>query len=355
MKRFLIFIALLAAVSCENEIPYDFGEAGPKLMVTGFLYAGAAEHTVNVSLSEGGTVSGVGDATVRCYVNGTLAASASAHSDDKARGAQYHQLPVSFKADFTVGDVVVLEVEAAGHKAFTPELTVPHKPIVEKTDTTYTTVTHTDWSEEVLRFTVDMTDRKGEDNWYALNLVKEVTGTFSFEDGRPDIPVVRRSYPMISHSSLTDPILLDGNMALTDVDLDIMDYMDYLGDGRFETFSDQLFRDGPARLVFDSPMQFYYPGADPDLLFEALRQDFGNEVSWSAEWPVREISRTLEVQVHGCSKDAYLYLRALRTVRSNGYNPVLTEPVTVPGNIIDGIGFVDILNTAAVRIDLPEN
>ena len=355
MKRFLIFIALLAAVACENEIPYDFGEAGPKLMVTGFLYAGEAEQTVYVSLSEGGTVSGVGDATVRCYVNGTLAASASAHSDDKARGAQYHQLPVSFKADFTVGDVVVLEVEAAGHKAFTPELTVPAAPIVEKADTTHTTVTHADWSEEVVRFTVDMTDRKGEDNWYALNLVKEVTGTFSFEDGRPDIPVVRRSYPMISHSSLTDPILLDGNMALTDVDLDIMDYMDYLGDGRFETFSDQLFRDGPARLVFDSPMQFYYPGADPDLLFEVLRQDFGNEVSWSAEWPVREISRTLEVQVHGCSKDAYLYLRALRTVRSNGYNPVLTEPVTVPGNIIDGIGFVDILNTAAVRIDLPEN
>lgn len=355
MKRLLLFIALLAAVACENDIPYDFGEAGPKLMVTGFLYAETAEQTVHVSLSEGGTVSGVGDATVRCYVNGTLAASASAHSDDKARGAQYHQLPVSFKADFTVGDVVVLEVEADGYKASTPELTVPAAPIVEKADTTHTTVTHADWSEEVVRFTVDMTDRKGEDNWYALNLVKEVTGTFSFEDGRPDIPVVRRSYPMISHSSLTDPILLDGNMALTDVDLDIMDYMDYLGDGRFETFSDQLFRDGPARLVFDSPMQFYYPGADPDLLFEVLRQDFGNEVSWSAEWPVREISRTLEVRVHGCSKDAYLYLRALRTVRSNGYNPVLTEPVTIPGNIIDGIGFVDILNTAAVRIDLPEN
>lgn len=355
MKRLLLFIALLAAVACENEIPYDFGEAGPKLMVTGFLYAGTAEQTVHVSLSEGGTVSGVRDATVRCYVNGTLAATASAHSDDKARGAQYHQLPVSFKADFTVGDVVVLEVEADGYKASTPELTVPHKPIVEKTDTTYTTVTHTDWSEEVLRFTVDMTDRKGEDNWYALNLVKEVTGTFSFEDGRPDIPVVRRSYPMISHSSLTDPILLDGNMALTDVDLDIIDYMDYLGDGRFETFSDQLFRDGPARLVFDSSRQYYYPGADPDLLFEVLLQDFGNEVSWSAEWPVREISRTLEVQVHGCSKDAYLYLRALRTVRSNGYNPVLTEPVTIPSNIIGGIGFVDVLNTAAVRIDLPEN
>ena len=81
MKRFLLFIALLAAVACENEIPYDFGEAGPKLMVTGFLYAGAPEQVVNVSLSEGGTVSGVGDATVRCYVNGTLAATASAHSD----------------------------------------------------------------------------------------------------------------------------------------------------------------------------------------------------------------------------------------------------------------------------------
>ncbi len=350
MKRLLLFITLLAAVACENEIPYDFGEAGPKLMVTGFLYAGAEEQTVNVSLSEGGTISGVGDATVRCYVNGTLAASASAHSDDKASTAWYHQLPVSFKAGFAVGDVVVLEVEADGYKASTPELTVPAAPIVEKADTTYTTVTHTDWSQEVVRFTVDMSDRKGEDNWYALSLVKELAGTFSFEDGRADIPVAHSSNPTISHSSLTDPILLDGNMALTDVDLDIMDYMDYLGNGRFETFSDLLFRDGPARLVFDSPMQFYYREADTDLLFEALREEYGDEVYWEAQWPVRDVTCTLEVRVHACSQAAYSYLRALRTARSNGYNPVLTEPVTVPCNIIGGTGFVEILNTTTMRL-----
>lgn len=355
MKRLLLFIALLAAVACENEIPYDFGEAGPKLMVTGFLYAGAPEQVVNVSLSEGGTVSGVGDAMVRCYVNGMLAATASAHSDDKARDAWYHQLPVRFSADFVAGDVVVLEVEADGYKASTPELTVPHKPIVEKADTVRTTVTHADWSEEVMRFTVDMADRKGEDNRYALTLSKVLSGTFSFEDGRPDLRVESREYPRLSHSSLTDPILLDGNMALTDVDLDIMDFMDYLGDGRFEVFSDQLFRDGTARLVFDSSIQFYYRELDKDHLFDALRQEYGDEASWVAQWPPRDITCTVEVQIHGCSQATYSYLRALRTVRSNGYNPVLTEPVTIPGNIIGGIGFVDVLNTAAVRIGLPEN
>lgn len=350
MKRLLLFIALLAAVACENEIPYDFGEAGPKLMVTGFLYAGAPEQVVNVSLSEGGTLSGVGDATVRCYVNGALAASASAHSDDKARTAWYHQLPVSFKADFTVGDAVVLEVDADGYKASTPEMTVPAAPIVEKADTVRTTVTHADWSEEVMRFTVDMTDRKGEDNRYALTLSKVLSGTFSFEDGRPDLRVESREYPRLSHSSLTDPILLDGNMALTDVDLDIMDFMDYLGDGRFEVFSDQLFRDGTARLVFDSSIQFYYRELDTDHLFDALRQEYGDEASWVAQWPARDITCTVEVQIHGCSQAAYFYLRALRTARSNGYNPVLMEPVTIPCNIIGGTGFVEILNTTTVRL-----
>ena len=352
MKRILIFTALLAAVACENEIPYDFGEAGPKLMVTGFLYAGAAEQTVNVSLSEGGTVSGVGDATVRCYVNGTLAATASAHSDDKARAAHYHQLPVRFSADFDTGDVVVLEVEADGYKASTPELTVPHKPLVEKADTTHTTVTHADWSEEVVRFTVDMTDRKGEDNWYALTISKVLSGTASYRDGRPGFPVERQTYPHISHSSLTDPILLDGNMAQTDVPLDIMDFMDFLGDGRFETFSDRLFRDGPARLVFDCPMQFFYSDLDAETLFDLLLQDYGYESPWGLS---RDVTSFFEVKIHACSQATYSYLRALRTVRSNGYNPVLTEPVTIPGNIIGGIGFVDVLNSAAVRIGLPEN
>ncbi len=344
-------MAFLAAIACENEIPYDFGDAGPKLMVTGFLYAGAPEQTVNVSLSEGGTLSGVGDATVHCYVNGILATSASAHSDDKALTSWYYQLPVRFSADFVAGDIVVLEVEADGYKSSTQELTVPTAPIVEKADTTHTTVTHTDWSEEVVRFTVDMADRKGEDNWYALTLSKVVSGTFSFEDGQPDLPVERRTFPRISHSSLTDPILLDGNMALTDVSLDIMDYMDYLGDGCFETFSDQLFRDGSARLVFDSSRQYFYSDIDSEYLYELLMQDFGFETAQGAKWPNQDdVSTTLEVKVHACSQAAYLYLRALRTVRSNGYNPVLMQPVTIPSNITGGTGFVEILNTTTVHL-----
>ena len=348
MKRLLIFLVLLAAASCENEIPYDFGGAEPKLMVTGFLYAGAPEQVVNVSLSGGGTLSGVADATVRCYVNGTLAASASAHSDDKARTAWYHQLPVRFKADFSAGDVVMLEVEAAGYKASTPELTVPAAPILEKVDTTHTIVAHADWSEEVVRFTVDMADRKGEDNWYALTLSRTLSGILSYEDEY--LPVERQTYPRISHSSLTDPILLDGNMAQTDVDLDIMDFMDYLGDGHFETFSDRLFRDGPARLVFDSAMQYFYSDLDGEYLFDLLMQDLGfggQGKSWGLS---REVTSTLEVNVHGCSQAAYFYLRALRTVRSNGYNPVLMEPVTIPGNMIGGTGFVEILNTTTVPV-----
>lgn len=350
MKRLLIIIALLAAVACENEIPYDFGEAGPKLMVTGFLYAGAPEQVVNVSLSEGGIISGVGDATVRCYVNGTLVASASAHSDDKARTAWYHQLPVRFKADFSAGDVVMLEVEAEGHKASTPELTVPAAPIVEKADTTHTIVTHADWSEEVVRFTVDMADRKGEDNWYALTISRVLSGVLSYKDGRPDILVERQKYPKISHSSLTDPILLDGNMAQTDVELDIMDFMDYLGDGHFETFSDRLFRDGPARLVFDCSMQYFYSDHDAEYLFNLLMQDSDFE-SQRGTWGLsREVTSTLEVNVHACSKATYFYLCALRTVRSNGYNPVLMEPVTIPNNMIGGTGFVEILNTTTVRL-----
>ena len=349
----LLLAALMLLAGCQTVIPYDFGTADTQLMVTGFLRQGAPEQVLNVSLSQAGTVVGVKNATLRCYVNETLVATVQASSADRSLDAEYHQLQLRFPADFAPGDRVSVEVEAedGAYKVSTPQLTVPAPPIVERVDTARTDVSHVDWSEEVFQFRVLMQDRPDEANHYSLHLEKSVSGIICFKDGSPDRPIEWRSTPRISLSTLKDPILLDGNMALTEVELDLMDSMDFLGDGSFTAFSDELFRDKQAKLSFNMSMQYYY--TNTDMLYTQLLEEDGSEVYWQAEWPPKEPENVLELHIQTCSQAAYHYLRALRTARSNGYNEEITmAPVTIPSNIIGGMGFVDVVSASVSRFSL---
>ena len=66
MKRLLIPILTLFVGACTNTIDYDFSQVKPVLMVTGWLDQAAASQTVCVSLSDGGLVKPVEEATVTC-------------------------------------------------------------------------------------------------------------------------------------------------------------------------------------------------------------------------------------------------------------------------------------------------
>lgn len=344
----LLIPAFSLFAGCENEIKYDYSYESQQLMVTGILSQVSKDHVVYVSLSSEGTVVGVSDATVKCYVNGKLESVSSAESHDRGKSTKYHQLPLSFSAHFESGDTVSLELEAEEGKyhAITRQQAVPFPPVIDNVDTIHTRTSHGGTAEEVMRFSVQLQDRAGEDNWYTLFIERSVSGLFAFEDGSPDNYVEIVTTPLISNPSLSDPVLLDGNMALANSNMDVVDFMDYLGDGSFAVFSDELFRDGKAMLKFDSAMQYYYGGmVDLEMLYNYVSGQ-GLEVIW----PPKEVANKVRLRIQSCSREAYNYFRALRTVRSNGYNPAILEPIVIPDNIEGGIGFVGILSEGLPKL-----
>ena len=365
MKRLLIPLLLLLCGACTNTIDYDFDQVKPALMVTGWLEQASPSQTIYVSLSEGGIVKPVKDARVVCTVNGKEVADVHAEADLSGEQSTsdafllsmfgisdlsyYQQLPVSFPATLKPGDKVQLTIEAnqGTYKASTSELTVPEPIEITKVDTTRVTVQHLDWNERYLQVRADVPDRKGEDNWYFIALREISEGTYSFTDGGPDISVtVDDSRHM---QDMDDPILLDGNLSQTE---DLI-FFDFSGNGSFACFPDQLFRDGTAHLKMNVFSSWSDEGPDFRQLASRLVTLYDIDELEARGFEKCRAKHRLEIHLSHCTQSAYFYLRSLRTVLSEGYYPEIVEPVTVPTNIIGGVGYVDIVNTAVARIDLP--
>lgn len=358
MKRLLIPILTLLVGACTNTIDYDFNQVKPVLMVTGWLDQAAEIQTVCVSLSDGGLVKSVDEATVTCYVNGEEVASASAVPETKKDynsrlavyqdPAYYRQLPVTFPASLKPGDKVKLTIEAnhGAYRASSQELTVPETVEITRVDTARVTVMHLDWSDSYLQVWADVPDRKGEDNWYCISLREISDGTYSFQDGGPDVSITLDMSRSIR--DIGDPILLDGGMGQEDLNV-----FSLSGNGAFACFTDQLFRDGMAHLKMNTFSSWDDEGPDFMLLSDLLVQQIGYEEIESRGLERCRAEHRLEVRLSHCSQEAYHYLRSLRTITSEGYYPEIVEPVTIPTNIVDGVGFVEVVNTAVARIDLP--
>lgn len=360
MKRLLLPILLLCG-ACTNTIYYDFDKVEPRLMAVGWLEQASPVQTINISLSEGGLVKPVDDARVICSVNGKEVADVSMRMEDLPESSYrgmlstltdpqyYQQLPVSFPAALQPGDKVKLFFEAnhGTYKASSPELTVPDSVTITRVDTARVTVQHTDWTDRYLQVQADVPDRKDEDNWYSISLREISEGTYSFLDGGPDLSVsVDLPRNMMD---LDDPILLDGNISQVE-DLQLFNYS---GNGAFACFSDRLFRDGTAHLRMNAFSSWNNEGPDFMFLGEEVLRRYGDAETQARGFERCRAYHRLEIRLSHCSREAYFYLRALRTISSNGYEPAIVEPVTVPSNIEGGVGFVDIVNTAVARIDLP--
>ncbi len=359
MKRLIIPVLLLLAGACTDIIDYDFSKVEPELMVLGWLDQSTSFQTVCVSLSEGGLIKSVEDATVICYVNDKQVASVTAIQEEKDVYSSHSpfeiaysgkraelQLPVSFSASLKPGDKVRLTVDAnhGTYQASTPELTVPDPVEITNVATSHVTVAHLDYSEDYLQIRADVPDRKGEDNWYCVSIREVSHGTYLFKDDGPNLFVSANKTAYIQ--DLDDPILLDGNLSQSNLNI-----FDFSGNGEFACFSDQMFRDGTAHLRMNILSR--HNGEDSfRLLGKRLAETYGTDILDGRVFDKVIASCQLQIRLSQCSQDAYYYLRTLRTISSDGYDPRIVEPVTVPSNIIGGIGFVDIVNTAVACIDL---
>ncbi len=362
MKRIFIPLVALLVGACTSTIDYDFSRVEPQLMVVGWLEQGSDIQTISISLSEGGLVKAVEDARVICTVNGEEVADVRRNAADipekqytgslsemfYSDPSDYRQLPVSFPASLRPGDIVRLRFEAnqGTYQAATAELTVPEPVSIAKVDTARVTVRHIDWTDRYLQLRADVPDRKGEENWYSISLRSISEGWYSFLDGGPDL-FVSVDNTLYIHD-LDDPVLLDGNMGADD-----LTFFDFSGNGSFACFSDQMFRDGTAHLRMNAFSSWNDEGPDFMRLGAEVLRRYGYTETQERGFDRCRATHHLEIRLSHCSRDAYYYLRALRTISSDGYEPAIVEPVTIPSNIEEGIGFVGVVNTAVARIDLP--
>ena len=81
----------------------------------------------------------------------------------------------------------MFEANHGSFKASSAELTVPESVEIVKVDTARVSVQHLDWSDQYLQVRADVSDRRGEDNWYCISMREISDGTYSFMDGGPDI------------------------------------------------------------------------------------------------------------------------------------------------------------------------
>ena len=356
MKKTGLLLAAVVLLGCENTLEYDFGRNGARLMVSGLLIQNESVHTVSISLSEKGTAQLVENAKVTCYVNGTKVAEGRAKASDLPDPGEdgvlgstdaerdFRQLPVRFTADFAPGDEVYMEFEAndGRYKASSARLTVPGRPSIEALDTTRVTVSFMD--QEWYSWRADMTvwDRAGENDWYCIFGRESDRGLWSLKDGGPAVETSADF--IIRMENLEDPIMLDGNMP----ESDDFSMFSLTGDGTFAVFSDRMFRDRTAELKFEVG-----PASDAEVYSEMrhiLSKEHGAGIADVEEW---RIERRLEILFGHCNEATYHYLRALRTVSSVDYMPEIVEPVRIPSNIRDGLGFVDIITTDAVSFGIP--
>lgn len=241
----------------------------------------------------------------------------------------------------------MFEANHGSFKASSAELTVPESVEIVKVDTARVSVQHLDWSDQYLQVRADVSDRRGEDNWYCISMREISDGTYSFMDGGPDIFISLDAPRHIL--DMDDPVLLDGGMGQTE-DLNVFSFS---GNGAFACFSDQMFRNGIAHLRMNAFSSWNDEGPDFRLLSDLLVQQLGYDEIESRGLDRCRAEHRLEVRLSHCSQEAYYYLRSLRTISSNGYYPEIVEPVTIPTNIVGGVGFVDVVNTAVARIELP--
>lgn len=364
MKRNILFISLLVLFSaCENTIDYDFGGVEPQLVVAGIMDASEEEHVVFMSISQHGSVLPVNNGTVKCYVNGELKAEESlkfselgknkylmdVYSDRPWGGDWWeydnnNQLPLAFSAKFNPGDEVKLEFEANGgkFKASSMDLSVPVPVSFSRIDTLRVTTGNWEGMEyENMRIDADLPDIKEEKNWYCLETLKQTKGVYKFQDGGPDVTIILKD--VMNMTDMDDLVLLDGNAP----DNDIFSFSS-AGNGDFAVFSDGLFSNGTAHLKMNfSSWDFDYREIDDYTFSEYLSSEDNHRGARSLTK-----TQTVDIFLSNCSEATYFYMKALRAMTSPNYMPQIMEPVTVPSNIKDGVGFVDIVNTTVKSFEL---
>ena len=177
---FILLIALLTTVSCENELPFSVKDNPPKLVMNALINADSLTNVLYLNFTGRGYATHVENATVEVRVNGQLSESLRP-LPPQTEGDMQCRFHISSK--FTPGDVVRIDAltDDGQYHAWT-EVTVPQRPHeIADIDTVTIPMTKYYYTQNFLRYKINIKDRStnsdDEDNGM-FDTVKNIYGVF---------------------------------------------------------------------------------------------------------------------------------------------------------------------------------
>ena len=314
--HFIIYACITGSLSsCENEIPYNPEQKAPLLIMNALLDAGETENFVYLNLSGTGGIGHVDDATVTLTVN-------FFPEINKRKKFRIHTA-------LQPGDVVRLEAVAEKSKYHvSAEVNVPQPISTIHVDTTRILLkSYGSWNA-YLQFKINMQDRKGEKNYYRLDIRQDIT-VYGQDIAGKDTIIYMRNTEFINRE---DIILTDGNPISSDNDNN-----DFFGTdikNKYNVFNDSRFTDTGCTLKVYTSL---YNNNEPPHIHNVSRR-----------------SKTFTVRLLSITEAEYRYLKALNFIESDDYESALVEPVIIPSNVKNGLGFVGASSETRVILKLPD-
>lgn len=364
----IIYIALATFfAACENEIPYDMGAQKPVLILNAMLDAGNTENLAHLHLSEGDHIGRINEATLSLFVNGKLAETPRAISPEEEyahikdqlnkevyeallRGVNYKKFRLT--TALKPGDKIRLEATAEGGKYHVySEVTVPQPLQSLQVDTT--TALIRDWGrmKYYRQYRITLQDYPNEKNYYRLeivnnkdfrcitrtpledekgNFIKDENGDYIYTTSK-DTVINYRFGELINRE---DVILTDGHVTSSDDDENAMFPVI---ENKYNVFADNRFSNSSATLKVYTPLY-----------------DDNYGIITNLEYTRCYLKHTIIVRLISLPEIYYRYLQALNCLDDDDYDSALMEPISMPGNVVGGLGFVGVSSEIKYIIEMPE-
>lgn len=367
MKRKLLYIliCLSTLTSCEKELSYDPQDGQGKLVMNALLQTEEKCHYVYLTSSYSKKMKELENAKLSCYVNDAYVAEAQIDTsywtdafyfDDGEITHKYIKKPVTrykFNATFHPGDKIVLQAEAnRGTLHATAEVIAPEQPtMIQQVDTSSVSRRiYEDRYEPYLKMMVHIRENNLDNQYYRL-AVQVDKKRFMHADKSyrvPETDIIREESKVLMIDSMDDPIISEGNVINNEED----DIWGTYVLNMYTVFTNVQFKGK------DCTLRIYAPKNDMTSL-ENISNEYYTEPDEQHRREIiyfdnERVERKLKVSLQNISKDHYMYLKAMNYLRYDNYEPALTEPITIPNNVKEGLGFVGISTSSTVYLDLPD-
>ena len=309
---FILLIALLTTVSCENELPFSVKDNPPKLVMNALINADSLTNVLYLNFTGRGYATHAEKATVEVRVNGQLSESLRP-LPPQAEGDMQCRFNISGK--FSPGDVVRIDaLTDDGQDHAWAEFTVPQRPNeITDIDTVTVPLTQYYYTQNYLRYKINIKDRPNENNFYRLIMDKQMTvKDYNNEIGEYVTQTTHR-YHFISRE---DVVLTDGQPTNSDDE----------DNGMFDTVKNIYGVFDDSRFKNTSYTMTVYNQTNVEGLSK-----YGTNVKMDI------IVRLLSI-----TETEYYYLKALNLADSDAYDETINEPIKYPGNVHGGVGIVGI-------------